>query len=152
MAGLKTLLRCTMSERRSIPSAGTAILAALLSLAFFAPGPVPAPWTAADIGGPGQVGSTTFDPANSNWVVKGGGGDIWGTADQFHYAYMPVTGDLIVTAHVVSLTDNAGGNTMDQWSKAGVMVRDCVAAGAMYSCEEFTGNNGTTHQYRTTTA
>jgi hypothetical protein len=124
----------------------------LISLACFVPGPIPSPWVDADIGTPGQAGSATYDPSTSTWVVTGGGGDIWGTGDQFNYAYMPVTGDAIITAHVANLTDSTGGSTEDQWSKAGVMFRDGTAAGAMYAFECFTGNNGTDFQFRSATA
>src|SRR6516162_11148787 len=67
-----------------------ALLAAVLSLAFFAPGAVPSPWTDADVGGPGQAGNATYDNTNGTWVLTGGGWDVWATADAFNYAYMPV--------------------------------------------------------------
>ncbi|HVR85347.1 MAG TPA: hypothetical protein VMU54_13610 [Planctomycetota bacterium] len=124
---------------------------AFVSLAFLAPGPIPAPWAETDIGAPGSAGSSTYDPATSTWVLQGGGADIWGTSDQFHYDYIPLTGDAIITAHVANLTDSTGGTTEDQWSKAGVMFRDGTAAGAMYAFECFTGNNGTDFQYRNST-
>jgi fibronectin type 3 domain-containing protein len=128
-----------------------ALLAAVLSLAFFAPGAVPSPWTDADVGGPGQAGNATYDNTNGTWVLTGGGWDVWGTADAFNYAYMPVNGDTVITAHIAKLTDSTGGTTEDQWSKAGPMFRDGTGGGAMFAFECFTGNNGTDFQFRTTT-
>lgn len=124
-----------------------ALLCALAGLAFAAPGPVPAPWTAQDVGGP-MAGNSTYDPAPTPpvWSITGSGGDIWGASDQFHYASLPITGDFIVTAHVASLTSTA----LDGWAKAGVMARDSNAANSMYAFEHWTGNNGTDYQFRTT--
>jgi len=134
-----------------VNSKGAVYVIALLSMAFFAPGAIPAPWVAADINTPGQAGSSTFDPANANWVVQGGGDDIWNTADKFRYVYISVSGDCVITARGTALTDSAGGTTNDAWSKAGVMIRDGTAGGAMYAFECITGGNGTAMQYRTTT-
>jgi hypothetical protein len=130
---------------------GFSLLIGLISLACLAPGPIPAPWVDGDVGGPATAGSATFDPANSTWVLHGGGGDIWGTSDQFNYAYMPLNGDGTITAHVVGITDSAGGATMDQWAKAGAMIRESTGGGSTYAFECFTGANGTDYQFRTTT-
>ena len=46
---------------------------------------LPINWTDADIGSPGLAGSA--GDTNGNWTVFGGGTDIYGTSDQFNYAY-----------------------------------------------------------------
>jgi uncharacterized protein (TIGR03382 family) len=115
-------------------------------MAFVVPGPIPAPpWAQADVGGPGMAGSSTYDPATLIWTNNGGGGDIWGTADQFHFVYMPVTGDCTISARVT-----VQGNT-DQWAKAGVMIRESTAAGSSYAFSATTPGNGDVFQCRTAT-
>jgi hypothetical protein len=84
--------------------------------------PLPPGWTAQDVGSPGQAGSTSFD--GTTWTVKGGGADIWGTADQFQYAYQTVSGDATIIARVTSVQDTS------DWAKAGVMFRDGTDSGA----------------------
>ena len=61
-------------------------------------GVAPTALTNVDIGSPSIAGSATF--ADSTWTLTGGGADIWGSADQFHYAYTSVTGDQAIIAKV----------------------------------------------------
>jgi hypothetical protein len=51
------------------------------------------------------------------WTVTGGGGDIWGTGDQFRFDYQSLPGDGSISAQVLSQT------TSNSWAKAGVMLR-----------------------------
>jgi hypothetical protein len=129
------------------PAVRGATLAFLSSLmAFAAPGAIPnPPFSEADIGAPGSAGSATFDPATMAWTAAGGGGDIWGTADQFHFVYMSLSGDGTLTARVTSQ-----GNT-DPWAKAGVMIRETTAAGAKFALAAVTPGNGHVVQWRDTT-
>src|SRR6185436_10374292 len=78
---------------------------------------------------------------------KGSGGDVYGSADEFHFVYQTVTGDATVTARVASLTNT---NT---WSKAIVMMRDGTAAGApnVAALLSPTATNNYRMQYRTAT-
>ncbi len=77
-------------------------------------------WDNVDVGSPTgpDVGSATQSPPGT-WTVQGGGEDIWGTSDQFHYLYdtTPV-GDFAVDCHVVSLSGSPS-----TWAKAGIMAR-----------------------------
>jgi hypothetical protein len=82
---------------------------------------LPSGWTAADIGGPAVAGSTQY--ADGTYTLEGAG-EVGGTADQFHFAYRQVTGDVDIRARVVSI-DGA-----QPWSKAGVMLRESLAANA----------------------
>ena len=61
---------------------------------------------------------------NGQFVVTGGGPDIWDTADGFHFVYQTRTGDVSIVARVVSMQythDNA---------KASVMIRGSLAPSA----------------------
>ena len=78
-------------------------------------GSCPQPWTCADIGHPASPGDQRF--ADGTWTISGGGADIWGSSDQFHYVWQPVEGDGFITARITSQT------LPNISSKAGVMLR-----------------------------
>jgi regulation of enolase protein 1 (concanavalin A-like superfamily) len=73
--------------------------------------------------------------------VSGGGNDIWGTLDQFHEVYQPLSGDGTITARVVSQTSTDG------WAKAGVMIKQSTTAGSPYALLAVTPGNGVTFQH-----
>jgi autotransporter-associated beta strand protein len=107
-------------------------------------GVVSSPWNSQDIGGPGQTG-TAYDNGTT-FTVEGGGSDIWGTSDQFHFVYQTLTGDGVMIAHVASYT-NTGG-----WAKVGVMFRNSLNNNDQYVLECITPSNGSAFQYRTASA
>jgi len=96
--------------------------------------------TDVDIGGPGQLGSSSLD--TGIWTVKGGGADIWGTADQFHYAYESTSGDSTVVARVTSVQNT------DVWAKSGVMMRETIAANSAAVWVAVSSASGLTMQQR----
>ena len=81
-----------------------------------------AAWLSQDIGAVGAAGS--FTDGGATLTVRGAGADIYGAADEGHFAYRTVTGDVTIVARVATLQNT---NT---WTKAGVMIRDGLAAGA----------------------
>jgi hypothetical protein len=104
---------------------------------------LPSGWTAADVGNPSLAGRTTF--ANVTFSIAAGGADIWDTADQFHYAHRTESGDVDIVARVATL-----GQT-NAWSKAGVMIRASLGAGAAHVSMFTTPFNGMAFQRRPTT-
>jgi regulation of enolase protein 1 (concanavalin A-like superfamily) len=88
---------------------------------------------------PASVGSFTAGPPIR---MTAAGADIWGTADQFHFAYKQLSGNGSITARVVSLTNT------DPWAKAGVMIRQSLEPGSQYAMVVVTPNNGVVFQYR----
>ena len=77
-----------------------------------------------DVGNPKAFGSVQYIPQNmagtgDRYLIQGGGNDIWGNADNFHFAYNEVSGDILLSAAV---TWQANGD--NDWSKAEVMLRD----------------------------
>jgi len=90
------------------------------------PGPLPAPWTDTDVGSPAIAGSAGY--SNGVFTVNGAGADIWGTNDQFHYAYQPLAGDGngTIIARVTSQTNTSSN------AKAGVMIKQSTTAGSNY--------------------
>jgi hypothetical protein len=45
-------------------------------------------------------GSTVFDPAIGSYRVTGGGADMWGSEDAFHFSWVKLSGDAALTADV----------------------------------------------------
>jgi outer membrane protein assembly factor BamB len=124
-------------------AAGTVTFTSVSAGATSPPSGCPAGWTCADVGGAMPAGSQTLN--GTSLSVQGGGGDIWGTADQFHLVALPVAGDATATARV-----SAQGNT-NVWAKAGVMLRQTADAGSVYYAAELTPGNGVVVQYRAST-
>ncbi|MES2696088.1 MAG: putative Ig domain-containing protein, partial [Verrucomicrobiota bacterium] len=79
-------------------------------------------WNFGDIGNTGLAGSNSSDGASI--TVNAAGADIWDGADSFRFVYRSLTGDGVVEAQVASLTHT------NAWTKAGVMIRESLAADA----------------------
>lgn len=104
--------------------------------------PVPSPWVAQDVGSPAIGGDSSFDPARNALTVTGAGADVWGTADQFQFVYQRVSGDLDIKARVDSILHT------DPWSKAGVMIRSSLSAGAAHGFALVSAQKGVAFQWR----
>ena len=53
-----------------------------------------------EVGAVERPGATVFDQGRAEYRVTGGGENIWGTADAFHYAWQQVTGDVALAADI----------------------------------------------------
>ncbi|MHB1034612.1 MAG: lamin tail domain-containing protein [Pirellulales bacterium] len=100
-------------------------------------------WSDQDIGAVNPAGSMNF--ANGAFTIQGSGADIWGTADAFHYVYRPLVGDGELVARVASLTNP------NVWAKAGVMIRETLAANSRHAMTVITPGNGVSFQRRLNT-
>ena len=100
--------------------------------------------TQQDIGTVGAAGSGTYDALANKFTVTGSGADIWNTTDAFHYVYQTITGDGEIIARVSSLTNT------DPWTKAGVMIRNTLAANSTHAFMAITPSNGAAFQLRAT--
>ena len=60
-----------------------------------------------DIGDVGSAGSTTVNDETGQCTVAGSGADIFGESDQFHYAHMPWSGELLLAELHSHLPPNA---------------------------------------------
>jgi len=94
---------------------------------------LPAGWQSQDIGTTGGSASES----NGTWSISGDGADVWGTSDAFHYAYVPLIGDGLITARVVD--NGTGSNT---WAKGGVMIRETLDANSKHMITALTGGDG----------
>lgn len=101
---------------------------------------LPSGQSSQDIGSPAIAGSTTY--ASGVYTIKGGGYDIWDTADKFHFVYQPVSGDTEIVARVASMTYS------DRWAKAGVMIRESLTAQSRHAMMVTTPGKGHAFQRR----
>ena len=68
-----------------------------------------------DIGNPVIEGKFSY---TDKWIsITAGGADIWGTKDEFHFAYHKMRGDFEMSVQVLSLS------AANQYTKAGIMAR-----------------------------
>ena len=105
--------------------------------------PLPTGWIQQDIGSVGLAGSTTY--LDTTFTLKGSGADIEGAADGCHFVSQILSGDFVITARLASM-DNT-----DYRAKAGLMVRETIAANAKYVALLVTPQGGGTRmQWRST--
>jgi len=76
-----------------------------------------------------QTGADSF-------TMSASGTDIWGTADEFRFAYKQLNGNGSIIARVDSLIDTNG------WAKAGVMIRESLSPGAAHAMTVLTPGYG----------
>jgi hypothetical protein len=92
---------------------------------------------------PASVGSFVEAPAGT-YTMTAEGTDIWGTADQFHYAFKTLNGAGSMEAQVLSVQNT------NAWAKAGVMIRETLEPGSKFAAVYITPGNGCRFQARTT--
>jgi len=92
-------------------------------------------------GNPESVGSFIESPAGT-YTITAAGADIWGGADQFHFAFKMLVGVGSIEAKVLSV-----GNT-DAWAKAGIMIRETLDPGSKFAAVYITPGNGCRYQAR----
>lgn len=82
-------------------------------------------WTASTIGTPYGTGSHSI-AASGAITMNAPGGYIWDGADSTYWLQQAITGDVTITARVVSLQKK------NIWSKAGLMIRSSNARGSAH--------------------
>ena len=107
-------------------------------------GSLPTPWVDSDIGSVSIAGSASY--SSGTFTITASGADIFGTADAFHYVYQPMTGDGTIVARVNTVQQ------ADVWSKAGVMIRESLAANSANAALLVSAANGVVLQWRSATA
>ncbi len=109
--------------------------------------PVVTAWSYADIGNVGATGSATVSGSSGSGVatVQAAGADIWNTADAFGLYSIQRTGDFSMVVHVASLTNTAFN------AKAGIMIRESLAANSTHACVDITPSAGAEFIWRSST-
>lgn len=87
------------------------------------PSTLPAPWQGQDVGVAGVAGSDGY--ASGVFTIAGAGAGIGGAVDAFHFVSQPMQTTTTITARVSALGTTNG-------AKAGIMIRNGVAAGATH--------------------
>jgi regulation of enolase protein 1 (concanavalin A-like superfamily) len=95
---------------------------------------LPSPWATSDIGAVAVSGGA--DCAGGLFTIQGAGASIGGAADAFRFVYQPSSGDCSNTIRVTGIP-NTGAN-----AKAGVMIRETLAAGSKEAGIWVTPGNG----------
>src|SRR4051812_776888 len=85
----------------------------------------PDTWESQDVGDVNAAGASEL--VGTRLVVRGSGADVWGMADEFHFAHTTIRGDFALTAYVAHVDD------VDRWTKAGLMIRDGVTPNARHA-------------------
>jgi Tol biopolymer transport system component len=101
---------------------------------------------ATDVGAPAIAGATTYDPSIQQYRMSAGGINMWGSSDQFQFAWNKLKGDFIVRARVEFV-----GQGVDPHRKAGWIARASLDPDAPYvdACVH-AGDGLTSLQFRRT--
>ena len=97
------------------------------------------------IGSAAKTGSASFDLAKSEYVIAGGGENMWFTNDAFHFVWKKMSGDFTLTADVRWIGTNGNAHR-----KACLLVRQSLAPGSAYADVAVHGSGLTALQYRDT--
>jgi hypothetical protein len=92
----------------------------------------------------GTTDATANLADDDSWTLSASGADMWGTSDQFLYAYTQAASSAITT-RVKSLTNT------NAWSKAGVMYRASTSGNSAYVMVIVSPGKGVAMQYRAAT-
>jgi hypothetical protein len=91
------------------------------------PTALPKVWGHHDVGSTGFPGDASYSAGT--FTVRGGGEDIWGTADSFHFVGESFDADTLPMyglEHIQVVARVTGVQNTDTFAKAGVMIRNFV--------------------------
>ncbi len=104
---------------------------------------LPSPWKSQDVGTVGLAGSASV--SGTIFTVSGSGADIGGTADGFQFVSRTTSGNLEVVVRV------RGEQNTSPYAKAGVMLRESLAANSAHVILDLLPSGGIEFMTRTTT-
>ncbi len=87
-------------------------------------------------------GSCRYEQKSDTYTVVGGGSDIYGTSDEFHFASKRLNGDGSIAARIESIEN------VHEWAKAGVMIRESLDPGAAFAGVYATPSMGVHYEAR----
>lgn len=100
-----------------------------------------------DIGITPKKGAARFDKKTDEYVITGGGANMWAATDAFQYVYKQISGDVTLTADI-----RFQGQGVEAHRKAALMIRQTLAPDSPYADAAVHGNGLTSLQYRASTA
>jgi Tol biopolymer transport system component/regulation of enolase protein 1 (concanavalin A-like superfamily) len=99
----------------------------------------------ADIGKVLKPGSAAYDPAKGEYVIAGGGANMWFTNDAFHFVWKEMSGDFTLTTNVRWLGTNGNPHR-----KACLVIRQSLDPDSAYADAAFHAAGLTSLQFRET--
>jgi TolB protein len=96
-----------------------------------------------DIGQPAIAGSTTYDADAQTYTITGAGTNMWGTRDEFQFAWRRLSGDFIVRTHA-----KFEGKGVDPHRKIGWIVRSSLEPDSAYADAALHGDGMVSLQFR----
>jgi hypothetical protein len=123
MAGFGRLLAAEWTKLRSVPRWAAALLAAVVLTVL--------------VSLLGSAGSGS--DANRHWDFPTGP-DGQSVTDAFHFVHRPLAGDGRLTARVRAHTGTGG--RLQEWARAGLLVKDGLEPGSRYAAVMVTGGHG----------
>jgi TolB protein len=97
-----------------------------------------------EVGKPSKAGAVAFDAAAQAYEVAGGGANMWGTNDDFHFVWKRLSGDLSLAADVEWL----GAGSGDAHRKACLIIRQSLGPDSAYVDVAVHGSGLTSLQWR----
>jgi TolB protein len=96
-----------------------------------------------DIGQMKQKSIFKYDAAKQTYAITAAGSDIWGPADNFHFAWKKLSGNFVLTADIELV-----GEGKNPYRKAGLMARQSLDPNSAYADGAIHGNGELALQYR----
>jgi len=123
------------------------LVMSLMLSAAGAAGPVGIFTDCADVGAPSSPGpgSAVFDARKQTYSISGGGANMWGAADAFHYVWKRVSGDVGLTASIEFV-----GASPQPHRKACLVFRQSLDPDSVYVDAAIHGDGLTSIQWRQT--
>jgi hypothetical protein len=88
-------------------------------------------------------GKVAYDPAKGEFQITGGGANVWGAVDAFHFVWKKMSGDVTLSADVQWVGPSAVGHR-----KAMLMIRQSLDPGSAYADAVSHGDGLTSLQFR----
>jgi hypothetical protein len=90
-----------------------------------------------------RKGSTVYEAASGNYLVTGGGADMWGSTDAFHLSWVRLSGDATLTADV-----HFPAGDLTPLEKAVLIFRQSLDPASAYADVAIHADGHITLQYR----
>jgi Tol biopolymer transport system component len=98
-----------------------------------------------DIGSVKHKGNVVFNPTDSSYTISGSGKNMWFNADELHFVYKKMSGDVSLEATIEMI-----GAGVDPHRKACLLIRQSLEPDAPYIDIAVHGDGLTSMQYRET--
>jgi Tol biopolymer transport system component/lipoprotein NlpI len=99
--------------------------------------------THSDVGKPVHAGAVEYNAERKTYLVTGGGKNMWGTEDAFHFVWKRMSGDVSLTATIRWI-----GDGKEPHRKACLVIRQSLDADSAYVDAALHGDALTSLQYR----